>query len=462
MESHSSRDAVSFREILFVALFMSLGGIAYGLHKAGYTYVGLGVVGIPFLGACAIEPRIGLYAYGFWQVWDSAAVIGSSETAWLTPAKMLAFLILFTGIVPLFKHSAPFLVSRTTVYSLLAFVSVAALSVMWSYEPSKSARLAAQMFVQLALLWIYVKLISVDLAYFKRLLFWTFVGGLTAGAYTILYGMEQKSFGRATLGERSNPGSVGAALVTALSCGPVLWIFVRRAWFKGFLFAGCLVLVLAVFTTGTRSAVGAIGAGFLGAAVFSRSSGFGARLMILILTVGLAYASAMASLHSGVLGERSEARLAGWLGVAPPSGVRALHSRVGRDEIWSMAWKGYVSTKGIGAGVGAAAYANLEGAGLFKDVHSNIMGSLTEMGFPGFVSLAVVHILLLIRAWNLHWRRLTGPAIIVFSGFFMFGAVHTTYTTKLFWLPITLLVVLFEVDARMRGADADPRQPHGV
>ncbi|GJM26715.1 MAG: hypothetical protein DHS20C16_31300 [Phycisphaerae bacterium] len=447
------KEAFSFREILFVAVFVGLLAVAYWAYKFGYAYIGMGIVGVPFFAACAVQPRIGLYAYGFWQAWDSAAVIGQSETAWLTPAKMLAFVALGTGILPLFKQNAALLASRAIVAWLLIFASVAAVSTVWSYEPTRSGRLAAQMFVQLSLLWVYVKLVGADLAYIKRFLFWTFVGGLTAAGYTIIYGMDQTAYGRATLGERANPGSVAAGLVTAITCAPVLWIFTRRMWFRAFLFVGVFVMVLGVFATGSRAAVGGVGIGFIAAAVFSRSSAIMGRLIIVTLMVVLAYGAALGSLHSGVLSERSESRLADWLGVQAPSGISAPRSHAGRDEVWAIAWKGYKGSNGIGTGVGGAAYANLRHAGIFKDVHSNVLGSLTEMGVPGFVAFVVVHVLLILRSWRMYMPQLTGAAIIIFCGYFSFGATHTTYSTKLFWVPMTLMVILLEFDARTRSSN---------
>ncbi|HNO78734.1 MAG TPA: O-antigen ligase family protein [Phycisphaerae bacterium] len=417
----------------------------------------MALVGLPFVTACALQPRVGLYAYFFWQAWDSAFVIGDSESAWLTPAKILAFLAMGTGILPLFKQNASLLASRGIVTSLLAFAVIAALSAVWSLDPARSGRIAAQMFVQLALLWVCVKLVSGDLAFIKRLFFWTFIGGLTAGGYAIVFGMKQTAYGRATIGDKANPGSVAAALVTGITCAPVLWVFVRRAWFRAFLFVGVLLIVLGVFATGSRAAVGGVGIGFVGAAVFSRSSALIGKVLIVTLMIGLAFGVAWASLNSGVLGEKSEARLANWLGVAPPSGVQAQGARVGRGEVWSIAWRGFTGTKGIGAGVGAAAQANFRYAGVYKDVHSNILGSLTEMGLPGIVTFVVLHALLIVGSWRMHLRALTGPAIVIFCGYFSFGATHTTYSTKLFWIPMTLMIILLEFDARLRASIGNPQ-----
>jgi len=438
------------RECLFIVIFAILLAGAYWLHKSGNTYVGMALVGVPFVAVCTIQPRVGLYAYCFWQSWDAAFVIGDTDSGWLTPAKMLAFLALGTGLLPLLKQNAKLLASQALMGWLFAFTLIVMFSCVWSYDPARSGRFAAQLVVQLLLLWVYVKLISVDLAYIKRLFFWTFVGGLTAATYTILFGMNQTKFGRATLSESANPGTVAASLVTAVSCVPVLWIFTRRNWFRAFLFVGSLVTVLGTFATGSRAAVGGIGIGFIAAALFSRSSAIIGRMVVVMLMCGLAFGAAWGSLHSGLLGEKSEARLAGWLGVDPPSGARSVIPRGGREEVWRTAWKGFKGTNGIGAGIGEAADANLRHAGIYKDVHSNILGSLVEMGILGFVSFAMINALLVIQSWKMNIRKLTGPAIVIFCGYFSFGATHTTYVTKLFWIPITFMIILFEFDARVR------------
>ena len=59
----SSGDSVTMRECLFIVIFAILLAGAYWLHKSGNTYVGMALVGVPFVAVCTIQPLVGLNAY---------------------------------------------------------------------------------------------------------------------------------------------------------------------------------------------------------------------------------------------------------------------------------------------------------------------------------------------------------------------------------------------------------------
>ena len=122
-----------------------------------------------------------------------------------------------------------------------------------------------------------------------------------------------------------------------------------------------------------------------------------------------------------------------------------------------MSLQGYARTHLIGTGIGVTPVANEQLVGVYKDVHSSIIASLTELGPAGFAIFVALHVSLFVRIRRLRARGFHGAAMIIFVSFILIGSVHTVYTTKWFWLPLAFLVAIFELDARLAGG----REPTG-
>ncbi len=449
--------SLNLAELAFVAMLGFLGAVAFFAYRTEHLWLAVLVLGVPMGAACLFQPRVGVYAYGFWQAWDSAVKFGGSSTApaWITVGKMLAIVVVLSGALHAWSSPVRVSAARAPFRWLLALCMVAAVSTLWSYAPLSSALFAGQMFLQLALAWVVVTLVASDCAHLKRLMFWTVLGAFSASAFVLLFGMNQRVYLRATLGEQANPVSVAAALVTGLSCTPVLWSLASSRLTKLMLIPPGLTILFAIFATGTRAAVAAIGAGFLVAGVFSKGRDIRSRLAVLAVSGFLVMGGTMIALGTGILSEQSESRLRNMLmlptrGWDPNAGLP--HAR--RSEIWLMSLDAYVRTNLIGTGLGATPIANEQLVGRYKDVHSSPVASLTELGPLGFLAFAALHVSLLLGICRLRRPGLQGAGLVVLIGFFLVGCAHTTYTTKWFWLPITFLLAMIELDAR-ESSDRD-------
>lgn len=443
--------SLNLTELGFVTLLGLLGVVALFAYRAEQLWLAALVVGMPVGAACLFRPRVGVYAYGFWQAWDSAVKFGGDATSpdRITFGKMLAVVIVVTGALHVWSSPVRISAARAPFRWLLILCLVGAFSTLWSYAPLDSARFAAQMFLQLALAWVAVTLVAPERAYLQRLMFWTVLGACSASVFVLLFGMEQRAYLRATLGEQANPVSVAAALVTGLTCVPVLGSLVSSRWTKALLIPPGLMILFAILATGTRAAVGAIGAGFLAAALFSKGRDIRSRLVALALSMFLVTGGTMIALGTGILTEQSESRLRHMLmlptrGWNPEEGI----PQGSRSEIWLMSLDAYVRTHLIGTGLGATPLANERLVGRYKDVHSSPIASLTELGPLGLLAFVGIHLSLLLAIRRLRMPGLQGAGLIVLVGFMVVGAAHTTYTTKWFWLPITFLLAMIEFDAR--------------
>lgn len=446
--------AVNITEVAFVLVLGVLGAGGAFLYRTGHVGLAVAVLGVPFIAACVFQPRVGVYAYGFWQAWDSAIKLGGGTGAgWMTVGKILAVVVVMTGLLHAYACPSRISASRRPFAYLFALCTMATLSVAWSYAPVASVRFAAQMWLQLALAWVVVKLVGFDRAQMTRLMFWVVLGALTASTYVLLFGMDQRVYLRATLGESANPVSVAAALVTGLACVPLLWVLVSSRIVKLPLLPVGLIILFGIFATGTRAAVAAVGGGFILAGVLSKAKGIVPRVGILLVSVVLVLASMLAALSTGMLSEQSESRLRNMLMLQTRSfDPNAGLPQARRSEIWLMSLDSYRKTYLIGTGVGATPAANERLAGRYRDVHSSIIASLTELGPIGCFVFVALHLSLFLRIRRLRISGLQGAALIGFVGFVLMGSTHTVYTTKWFWLPVTFLLAILELDARQRGA----------
>jgi hypothetical protein len=113
-----------------------------------------------------------------------------------------------------------------------------------------------------------------------------------------------------------------------------------------------------------------------------------------------------------------------------------------------MALNGYYESGFAGAGIGASALASLRANGEYRDVHSNLLGALVETGPMGLFAFLGLNLALVLGVLRIRDQRLQISAWVILLPSLTMGVVHTTYAGKWFWLPVTLLAVLLELDAR--------------
>jgi O-antigen ligase len=429
---------------------------AYILHRYDLTWLGLGVFITPFVVACIMEPRVSLYAYGFLQAWDSAVAFGgdSADAPWITPAKLLSVIIIVTTIPRIWRSPGTFAATRSLMIWAVLFILAAFLSILWSAEVVASWRYTLQMIVQFVLIIIFMKIVGINRAALRRLFLWTVVGGATAGVYVALFGMEQQTFGRATLSDQANPVAVAMGLSVAFGCIPMVWAMIRRLWARVLLVAMGAPIFAAIIFGGTRAAVLSVLAGMAAAVVFRRKGSVLVRLMILVIGTALFYMAAVAVLYSGAVSDSAAGRLATTLMLPPPAGSqRGVHEVAierGRSGVWLLNLQGYLNgdTGILGAGVGCSSFANLRTVGEFRDVHSNLLASLTEMGPLGLITFVGLTVAIFMTVYRLRNPKYHSAMLFLFLIFFLMGLVHTSYVSKLFWLPITFIACVAELDRR--------------
>jgi len=434
-----------------VVVLALAGIVAVLLYRAGYGYVGMLIVGAPFLLACLVEPRVSIYAYFFWQAWDSAIVLGDTrQGGWLTAGKLLAFCVVAVTLLHIWRRPLKVTSSRGALLWAFAFCAVALASAMWSYDIAKSLRLALQILVQVILAVIIMTAISGELGPLKRLAFWAVLGGATAGAYVLFFGMDQRAFGRATLSEQANPVSAAGGLVVALGFVPLLWTLTRSRLFKLLLVVAVGFMLFGIVGTGTRAAIGGILGGVAISAVLTGGGQRVKRVLGMLAALGCMYVIGAAAIYSSLVPGQAATRLAEFMMLPAPEGHSQWAGKTAgtRTYVWELALNGYSRSGIMGAGVGASALASFEAGGSFKDVHSNILGALVEMGPIGLITFLGLHVALGLGLLRLRQPSLQMPGWVVLLSSFAMGIAHTTYTTKMFWLPVTVVLILIEFDAR--------------
>lgn len=459
-------DRVGLGEKLFLATLAVAGLLAYTLYQAGYLYVALWVVGVPFLVGCCVNPRVGLYAYCFWQAWDSAIVFGNvKQGAWLTPGKMFAFWVLGIGSLHLWRHRLRIEASRSVLGWACALCALALLSSIWSYDVLRSLRYGSQMLVQLLLAIVMVALIGGNPNHVKRLAFWTVLGGATAAVYVLLFGQEQHAFSRATLSESANPNAVAMALTVSLCCVPLLWCLIRSRLFKLSLIAASVVTLIGMVPTGSRAGLGSVFLALAGTAALARGRGRAKRMVLITVALVIAYVIGAMVVYSTLVPERTAVRLAEFMRLPHPK-VRAdiggqLQTRA---HAWTLAIKGYQASGPMGSGIATSAHASLQAVGEYRDVHSNVLGSMVELGPFGLMIFLGFNVAMALRVFRLREAWLQVPAWLMLLSTFAMGLTHTTYTTKYLWLPIAFLIVIYELDVGSEKHESSPEifVPQGV
>jgi len=429
-------------DLAAIGVLLPLGAVSLFLWNRDNTVAALGVALGPLLVMFLVAPRTAIYAYCAWQAWDAAIVFGGGPGAWITPAKLLSVLVLVAALTNAWRVRIDTEGCRGILLWSLGFGIAGLVSASWAYDKLLALRLTLQILTQVALMLVIVALAAAELAHVRRLLLWTAIGGVTASAYLLVFGLQQGRFERATLSTEANPAGVGGALATAFAVLPALWVSSRSSMVRLGLILGGTVILAGIMTTGTRAALGGVLLAVILSPIFSIGRHFLKRLLVLFLLCAGLYGLGAAVLYSGFLSDQASTRLAKFLFLPPPNPYSHwIHEPGARLMVWGWAMQGYLRAGLLGSGLGNAAWAALYGVGVYKDVHSNVFGALVEMGPIGLAAFAGLHV-----AAALAIRRmlpsLRAPAWILLISCFAVGAVHTTYTSKLFWVPITFVAVL--------------------
>jgi O-antigen ligase len=222
------------------------------------------------------------------------------------------------------------------------------------------------------------------------------------------------------------------------------------------LIAASLLIVVAIVETGTRAVLGGVVGGFAGAAVLVRGSGRAKRVAFITAGLAVAYMIGAMIVYSNLIMDQTATRLAEFMQLPLPNATSRFAGHSGtREYVWTLAMEGFQKSGVMGSGIGTSAWASGKATGHFKDVHSNLLGALVEIGPLGLLVFLGLHVALTLRIPRIqdHWLQV--PAWMILLSTFAVGLVHTTYTAKYFWLPITFLAIIYEMDARKSAAE-DP------
>lgn len=450
-------------DLAALGVLLPLGAVSLFLWKGGSTIAAMCVTGTPLLVAFLLAPRTALYAYCAWQAWDAAIVFGGSTPgSWVTPAKLLSLLVILAAIFNLWRARIELGGSRAVFVVSLGFALIGFCSAAWSYHKVTSMRLGAQMILQVILLLVFVMLIGSNIEHLRRALLWLSLGGAAAAGYLLFFGLDQTRWERATLSSQANPAGVAGALVTSLVAAWALWALTRAGPVRGVCIIASALMLGGILATGTRAAIGAILAGVLVGVAMAGGGRLIRRAVLLAVLGGALYAAAVMVLYSGYLSDQSSARLAKFLLLPAPNPYsRWLAEEGSRWPVWAWALRGYAHAGSLGAGLGCSAYATAYAIGIFKDVHSNVLGALVEMGPPGVIAFVALHVVSALTIARLR----PAPAAagwMILTASFLVGAVHTTYTSKLFWLPLTLVAVLGRLDSTTVQEPVERQAVRGV
>lgn len=434
------------------SLFLLAGGTLYAV---GLKTAGLVTAGVPIIFGTLLYPQIGAYVYFALQAWDAALV--GAVGAIITPAKLFSIPFLIGFLVAAVRRPVHLRESRSfvvlaLVYSVWAFVPAA-----FSVAPLASVRFALQHIVQIFLLVAVIHLIDTR-ERIGRLMYWTVVSGTAAAAMMFVYGGSHL-YTRGTLGEYANPVSTALALGTAMMCIPAAWSATRTRWLYPCYIAAGVVLTIGILITGTRAVLIGVflGLGF-GALVSKRVSwsvkilagaGAGAVLVIVFMVV----------LASGMLDRQSQKRFEALVTSTEATGAENV-----RWAIWKNALLTYADHWVLGFGMGNTQFAMERKFGGAFDIHNNYLAPLVDTGPVGAFLFWAAIVVVIRRVRAIGVAGASVPAMMMLVYVLFTGLTHTFHSTKWFWIPITICLLLaehrhlFETPADEWGEPAYPDQ----
>ncbi len=438
---------------VWLMLLGALASLGFWLFTEGHLLLMLAAVGLPLLVLCLLKPAISLYVFVFAAAFDAVTAFGEEGTvlAMITLIKPLAAIV-FLSCFPLFiSQHIPLRASRGLIRTFVLLALLVSASIMWSFTRFTSIQYSLLMFGQIVLLLVMVNYVMRNVHIFRNILLWLVAGGVACSVFLFFVGAGMtKGFGRASLGEGANTNAVAIGLVVSISVLPLLWVTTVRRSHRILILAAGLIIYGGIFYTGSKAGAACALLGVLVGGIFeARQRGFlrlfrilGVFLIIFIVTYVL--------LQLNVLPGGSQTRLEGMFRVGQTIEA-AERGGLKREGVWRLAWITYRNSGQmlVGVGAGAIQYANMI-VGTCSERHSahnNFIQALVELGPLGLILILLVHIYPVILLMRLRNRKLIPPAMVALSAPLLAGLTHGTWTTKFFWIPMLIVVLLCEADA---------------
>lgn len=411
--------------------------------RAGYSWIGLIIVGVVLATAMFIAPQVAFYVYFAWQSFD--AVFLPSAEAIFTPAKAFAFFIILVYIVSLGKIRHRILISKTLIILLLLFGCVGLLGTPFAVNRFIALKDSLQVFVQL--------LLVVGALHFldskKRVNFaflCCFFGGLIVAVLMMVTSGLGVYWERPTLGQFANPVTTALALSVSMISIVGLWVYKKSKIYYVLYITGGLMMLLQIMRTGTRAALVSILFGLILGPVFARGTGILKRTLIPLAVSVFIVGAVLYILSLNVLPEQSQERISVSYTI---EGQIKGKGELSRPVIWKNALATYLRYRPVtGFGFGNSVYAMVRYHGYRRDIHSSILAPLVDSGPVGFILFIGTLIFIFLKVRKIENPRIGIAAMTIYMFIIFSLLTHTIHFTKYFWIPLTLCLLLVEQNTR--------------
>lgn len=429
---------------LFWAGLIPVGVMAAIFYVSGYEFIAVVLLGC-FIGVAMLaSPQLAIYVFLAWQAWDG--VFLSSSTDVFTPAKALAFIVLFSGFLHMSRLRGDARKAHRLLVVSLIFAGYGLLLSIVAIAPLAAIRYSLQVATLALVVWVAIKAIDSP-ARIRATIFWLVVGGTSAAVATIA-GHGSELYSRGTLAENVNPNTLALSLSVPLAAVPALWGLAKRK-FDYILCIICGSLLMAgMMKTGSRSACGAIFLAYAFGALLVKGRGWVKKIIVTVFAILLSAGVFFIVLHLQILDKKSQSRLETMVGMSSDTSTSS-----SRIDVWFNSLKAYSHMPITGVGYGNTAFAGREFTGNYKDVHSSLIGPFVEGGIVGFLLFMYMLWLLLQRIRSIGIPNPGVPAAIMYIFIIISCATHTIHFTKWFWIPVFVCLLLSRHAEQIKAAD---------
>lgn len=445
-EGSSRADILTFFFLLLPALVIS--GV---LYVAGAYYAAVWIIGVAFVISCFAAPQIGIYSYFMFQALDAAFIQSMQDQ--FTPAKVLGPFLILPWLVYYSRSRASILVSKKFIVVMVLYGVFGMITSAFAINFEEAIRFSGQILTQCIMIAAAIHILDTR-RYVARAMFWTVIGGLIA-AFAVVTGGENRT-SRSTLGEYANPNTIAITISVACAAIPAAWILTKVRLLHPFFLAAVPIMIIAILMCGTRSAIFGLVFAFTFCVIFARSGNILKRIVASVVLMAILVATFQFAISSGLLGKAARDRLEAF--VQDTGGV----TQDSRTYIWQMTFKTYLHEPMIGVGYGNSQFANLEYQGWRIDVHNDVLGALVDGG-PIALMLLLLGFWMLFRTVNRTRSTNLGiPAMVIVVIPLISGNLHRLIFSKLFWVPITICLIIAEqAERERRRAESLALEPLG-
>lgn len=411
--------------------------IAFFFYREGYLWMAVGSVGLVLGVTTLVAPQVAFYLYFAWQSLD-VLFVQAGELP-VTPSKVMAFYILLLYAISIGKIRQRILVSKPVIFLMLMFGIFALSGAPFAIEPFRAVKNSMQIIVQVILVVGALHFLD-DEKRIRSVFFWCFVGGIVAGVVLIAkagFGGQYRARLTATR-VAAQTTSVGFAVALIALAG--LWGLKSQKRYLPLYLLGSLVIFVALMKTGARAGLIAVSVAFISGLVFAKGVKASVRIFVPVLIFIVLACGVFYVLSTNILDEQSQERLQ-----ALVTGRSEFTSGTSRPAIWARVVSTYLENKPLfGWGFANTSEAMILFRGEQKDIHNSFLAPLVDTGPVGFILFSSGMLILFLKMRRISDPRLGITAVTVYVYLVLSGLVHTIHSTKWFWIPLTMCLLLAE------------------